>query len=131
MSSPDLLPPQNIEAEQHILGAVLLKNEVLEEVRDILDAEDFYRSSHRLIFESMCRLSDQGTPIDYLTLVDDLKKERKLDDAKGPEYIASLVDDIGSAANVLHHAQMVKDCAKRREVIRLGQSLEVAAHDEA
>jgi len=124
------LPPQNNEAEQRVLGAVLLKNAVLGEVRGILVAGDFYQNRHRVIFRAMCDLADQDMPIDYLTLIDDLKKAGKLDDAKGSEYVASLADDVPSAANVLHHAQMVKDCAKRRELIRVSQSLEEAAHDE-
>jgi hypothetical protein len=124
------LPPQNIEAEQRVLGAIFLNDEVLGEIREVLEVRDFYQNRHRVIFMAMCHLAVQDIPIDYVTLMDDLKNSGKLDDAKGPEYFASLSDDVSSAANVLHHAQMVKDCAKRRELIRIGQSFKEAAHDE-
>ncbi|MFH1018515.1 MAG: replicative DNA helicase [Pseudomonadota bacterium] len=111
------LPPQNLEAETSVLGALLLDNEATHEVIEILHPEDFYRETHRRIFEAILSLTDRNEPADLVTLSTELKKQNTLDDIGGHAYLAELVERVPTAANVAHYARIVKEKAIQREVI--------------
>ena len=111
------VPPQNIEAEQSILGGILLDNQALNSVLEILEAKDFYNEAHRRIFLAIIDLSDRSEPTDLITLTNILKKKKQLDAVGGMAYLASLVDNVPSAANISHYAKIVKERAILRQLI--------------
>jgi replicative DNA helicase len=111
------LPPQNVEAEQSVLGAILIENEALNKVVEILTPEDFYRDAHRRIFEALIALSERNEPADLITLSNELRKMNQLDSAGGASYLASLVDLVPTAANIEYYAKIVKEKAVLRKLI--------------
>jgi replicative DNA helicase len=111
------LPPQNLDAEQSILGGILLDNQALHSVLEILEHRDFYSESHRKIFAAIVDLSERHEPSDLITLSNILKDKKQLDQVGGMAYLASLVDNVPSAANVAHYAKIVKEKAILRYLI--------------
>ncbi|ACH40485.1 replicative DNA helicase [Citrifermentans bemidjiense Bem] len=122
-------PPQNIEAEMSVLGAVLIDNPCLKQVRGILDGADFYRESHRLIFHAFLSLQLADSPFDLVTLTKHLRDAGTLEQIGGGAYLAILVDYVPMSANVVHYCKMVKEAATRRQIIAYAQSLITIAHD--
>ena len=120
---PGQLPPQNIEAEQRVLGALLLDGAMVPPVMEVLRPEHFYRMSHRVIYEGMLSLFEKSEPIDLLTLADALKKAGKLDTAGGLEYIARLADDVSSARRAETYAKLVRSTALLRELIHTSNAI--------
>ena len=117
------LPPQNIEAEQRVLGALLLDGSMVPPVMEVLRSEHFYRMSHRVIYEGMLTLFEKSEPIDLLTLADVLKKAGTLDTAGGPEYIARLADDVSSARRAETYAKLVRSTALLRSLIHTSNAI--------
>jgi replicative DNA helicase len=111
------LPPQNIEAEQSVLGGILIENSALNRVLEILSDEDFYRDSHQKIYEALLDLSEKNEPADLITLTNKLKSKNLLDDVGGPSYLASLIDMVPTAANIEYYARIVKEKATLRKLI--------------
>jgi len=116
-SSLHKVPPQNIEAEQSILGSILLDNQALNNVLEILSVKDFYNEAHRRIFAATIELSDRNEPCDLITLTNILKNNKQLDAVGGMAYLASLVDNVPSAANAAYYAKIVKEKAILRMLI--------------
>lgn len=114
----DRLPPQNIEAEQSILGAILIDNDALPRALEILDAEDFYKQSHRKLFNAMLELFEKSEPIDLITLTDYLKRENELETVGGISYLSSLVNMIPTAANIKYHSKIVREKGLLRGLLR-------------
>jgi len=121
----DRLPPQNLEAEQSVLGAVLLDNAVLSRVIEILQPEDFYRGPHRRLFAAMLDLFERDESIDLITLRERLEQKGQLEEVGGAVYLASLVDQVPTAANIAYHARIVREKAMLRGLITA--SSEIAA----
>jgi replicative DNA helicase len=111
------LPPQHIEAEQSVLGGVLIENEAINKVIEILTPDDFYRDAHRRIFEALIILSEKDQPADLITLTNELQKKEQLDSVGGASYIASLIDAVPTAANIEYYAKIVKEKAVLRKLI--------------
>ena len=111
------LPPQNIEAEQSVLGGILLENHSLNAALEVVNSGDFYTESHRKIFAAILELDDKGEPSDLITLSNILKEKKQLDHVGGMAYLASLVDNVPSAANIAHYAKIVKEKAILRRLI--------------
>lgn len=111
------LPPQNLEAEQSVLGSILLENSAINRVLEILSAGDFYSEAHRKIFNVISDLSERNEPIDLITLSSALKDKSILDSVGGTTYLASLVDNVPSAANAANYAKIVKEKAILRGLI--------------
>ncbi|HUL29627.1 MAG TPA: replicative DNA helicase [Thermodesulfobacteriota bacterium] len=111
------LPPQHIEAEQSILGGILIENEAINKVIEILAPDDFYRDAHRRIFEALILLSEKDQPADLVTLTNELEKKEQLDSVGGASYIASLIDAVPTAANIEYYAKIVKEKAVLRKLI--------------
>ncbi|NTW06688.1 MAG: replicative DNA helicase, partial [Syntrophaceae bacterium] len=118
-SDPSLykIPPQNLEAEQSILGSVLLENSAINSVLEVMSKDDFYSEAHRKIFNVMVELSEKNEPVDIITLSNALKDRKLLDSIGGTAYLASLVDNVPSAANVTNYAKIAKEKAILRGLI--------------
>jgi len=95
----DSLPPQNIEAEQAVLGAVFLSPDALADAMEFVEAKDFYRRAHQLLFQAMIDLNDDGEAIDVLTVNNRLEMNNQLDDVGGVAYIAELASSVPTAAS--------------------------------
>lgn len=111
------VPPQNIEAEQSIIGSILLENSAINSALEILSKNDFYSEAHRRIFGVIIELSEKNEPVDLITLSSALKDKNMLDSVGGTTYLASLVDSVPSAANIIHYAKIVKEKAVLRGLI--------------
>jgi len=111
------LPPQNIEAEQSVLGSILLENSAINRVLEVLSAGDFYSEAHRKIFNVAVELSEKNEPVDLITLSNALKDKNMLDSVGGTTYLASLVDNVPSAANAANYSKIVKEKAILRGLI--------------
>ncbi|MBW1729437.1 MAG: replicative DNA helicase [Deltaproteobacteria bacterium] len=111
------VPPHNNEAEQAILGSILINNDAMNQVVDILSPDDFYRDAHALLFEAMLALYNEDEPIDLITLSQYLKEKDLLDKVGGNDYLASLAEAMSTSAGILHHAEIVKDLSVRRKLI--------------
>jgi len=128
----DRIPPQNIEAEQSVLGALLIDANAIEKISGIIKAEDFYRQDNRIIFEAMLNLHNRNEAMDLVTVTEELRKMGKLDAVGGISAITALSNAVPTAANVAYHANIVAEKSLRRQLI--GAATEVAAtgyEDEA
>ncbi|MFP5304822.1 MAG: replicative DNA helicase [Gammaproteobacteria bacterium] len=114
------LPPYSIEAEQSVLGGLMLDNRAWHELADRLSPEDFYREDHQLIYRAICELVGTNRPCDFVTLSEHLKAHGQLDAAGGLAYLGSLANDTPSAANVLAYAEIVRERAVLRGLIAAG-----------
>ncbi len=111
------IPPQNIEAEQSVLGGILIEPEALSRILEILQEDDFYREGHRKIFSSMVALYQKGTPVDLITLTESLLTRQQLEGIGGASYLTSLADAIPSAVNIEVYARIVREKAILRRLI--------------
>jgi replicative DNA helicase len=111
------VPPQNLEAEQSVLGGILLKNSILFNLVDLVGEDDFYSPAHRFIFQAILELSRKNAPIDLVSLAEGLRAASRLDEVGGPAYLAELASATVSAANALHHASIVREKAVQRKLI--------------
>ncbi|MCL4845602.1 MAG: replicative DNA helicase [Acidobacteria bacterium] len=109
--------PHNLEAERSVLGAILVRNEVLNHAAELIDVDDFFREAHRRIFDAMIALSERGHAIDLVTLKDELARRGALDDVGGPAYVAALGDGVPRATNVEHYARIIKEKSTLRRLI--------------
>jgi replicative DNA helicase len=134
MNQPDLsshkLPPQNVEAEQSILGGILLENEAIHKVLEILTVDDFYRDAHQRIFNAMVDLSERGEPADLITLMNELRKLNQLDSIGGASYLASLSDAVPTAANIEYYAKIVKEKAILRKLIQTSTEIITQSYED-
>ena len=112
------IPPHSQEAEVAVLGAVLLSNGALNQVLEILRAQDFYDPRHQLIFQAMIDLNEELKPVDYVSLAEELKSRSKLDQVGGGAYLAELGQAEPSAAHAAHYARIIKDRSLARELIQ-------------
>ena len=112
------LPPQNIEAEQSVLGSILLDNNALTTALELLVSDDFYKDSHRRIFFAMSELFDKSEPIDIITLSDYLKIKGDLETVGGSQYLASLVTMVPTSANIRFHSRIVREKAMLRNLLQ-------------
>jgi replicative DNA helicase len=111
------VPPQSTEAEQSVLGAILIENEALIKALELLQVDDFYRESHRQIYAAMIGLYEKNTPVDQITLTEHLKQKNKLAEVGGLTYLAELADIIPTAANIEYYAKIVRQKAILRNLI--------------
>lgn len=123
------IPPQNVEAEQAVLGAMLLSHDAVIVAMEKLQSQDFYRDVHRIIFEAMEHLHRENKEIDVITLPDELKRMKKLDDVGGLEYVLNLPNLVGSAANIEYYANIVAEKALARNLISTCTELTTEAYD--
>ncbi len=117
------VPPHSIEAEQSVLGGLMLDNRAWEEVSDRLNEHDFYRQDHRLIFRSIATLAEAYQPCDAVTLSDWLKQRNELENAGGLAYLGTLSKDTPSAANIRAYADIVREKSILRQLISVGTDI--------
>lgn len=129
MSSKPL--PQNIEAEQAVLGGVLIEGVAINQVLEILTTEDFYRESHRKIFEAMIELDKNSSPIDILTLFDYLKSQGQLlEEVGGSSYLTYLTEIVPSVANIGYYAKLVKEKSILRKLVISATDIAMRGYEE-
>ncbi|WP_114752193.1 replicative DNA helicase [Pleomorphovibrio marinus] len=124
------MPPQALDLEEAVLGALMLEKEALTTVVDILSPDSFYKDSHKLIYESILDLFNQGEPIDLLTVTNQLRKNGNLELAGGAYHITELTSKVSSAANIEYHARIVTEQAMKRDMIRIASEIQKEAYEE-
>lgn len=124
------IPPQSIESEMAILGAVFCDNDCIKKVSGMIDASDFYRENHRKIFRMMLSHQIQKLPVDLVTSCNTLKEAGELEEVGGGAYLAALGDYVPTSANVHHYCKIVKEMSVRRQMIAFSQRLETMAYDD-
>jgi len=117
------VPPHSIEAEQSVLGGLLLENQAWDKVADVITEDDFYRHDHRLIFRSIAMLADNDKPLDIITLSEWLKDRDELENAGGLAYLGTLAKDTPSAANIKAYADIVREKSVLRQLISIGSEI--------
>jgi len=124
------IPPQAIDLEEAVLGALMLDKEALTDVIDVLKPESFYREGNQVIFASILDLFQRSEPIDILTVTQELKKQGKLEEVGGAFYIAQLTNRVASSANVEYHARIIAQKHIQRELIKISSQTIEMAYDE-
>jgi replicative DNA helicase len=117
------VPPQNLEAEQGVLGSMLLDRDAIARVVELIRPEDFYRDAHRRIYETIVDLFERGEPVDLITVTDRLRDTGHLDDVGGASYVTSLLHAIPTAANVEYYARIVLHKSMLRQLIAAGTQI--------
>ena len=123
------VPPHSLEAEQSVLGGLMLDNEAWDRVAERVSADDFYRREHRQIFNAMHVLVESGQPIDLVTLSESLEREHQLDDVGGFAYIGEMAKNTPSAANISAYAEIVRERAVVRDMITVANEIAEAGFD--
>ncbi len=124
------VPPQNTDAEQSVLGGILIENEALNKVVEILNSDDFYREAHRKIFRSMIALSEKNEPSDLITLTNELKYQNLLEEIGGASYLTSLIDSVPTAANIEYYAKIVKEKSILRRLIQAATEIVTQSYED-
>ena len=124
------LPPQAIDLEEAVLGALLLEKEAVNAVIDILQPESFYKDSHSRIFSAIKNLFGKSEPIDILTVTNELKSSGELDIIGGAYYLARLTNRVASSANIEYHARIISQKYIQRELIRISSQIINDAYDD-
>src|SRR5437762_1804651 len=122
------VPPQSLEAEESVLGAVMLDNTVVDRVVEMLRPEDFYRGAHRKLFRAMVELNGRSEPIDLITLSETLKARGELAEVGGAAYLAALTERVPTAANAVHYAKIVRERSILRGLIEASTEIASRGH---
>ena len=125
------IPPQNLDAEKSLLGAVLIDEEVLADAAEITHPSDFYDKNHGLIFAGMMRLFEKHKPVDLLTLTDELKRKDELELVGGSAYLTELTNYVPTAAHASAYAEMIAQAAVRRRLIKASGDISELGYDES
>lgn len=124
------LPPYNAEAEQAVLGSMMLDKEAVYIALEILQAEDFYKDANQIMFTTMVNLEAQGEPIDMITLTEELHRQNNMEKIGGVGYIAEVANLVPTAANVRHYAEIVVEKAILRKMIRVSTNIVNRCYEE-
>ncbi|MDP2695845.1 MAG: replicative DNA helicase [bacterium] len=111
------LTPQNIEAEESVLGALMMDKDAIIKAADLLTAEDFYSSAHGLIYAAIIRLYEKHQPVDILSVTTELKESKKLQEAGGSTYLSKLINSVPTSSHVAHYAKIVREKRVLRDLI--------------
>ena len=130
ISAAAKIPPQNLDAEVSLLGAVLIDEDVLTRVTDVLHADDFYDKRHVAIFEAMLKLYEAHSPVDLLTLSNELKKKDALEMVGGMDYLTELTNMVPTAAHAEHYAEIITQNAMRRRLIHVASDIAELGYEE-
>ena len=133
VSDPQLdaikLPPHSVEAEQSVLGGILLDTTAWDKITDILQERDFYRYEHRVIFHHIALLIEHAKPVDVITVAESLESNAELDKAGGLSYLGSLAQNVPSAANIRRYAEIVRERAVMRKLAEVGTEIATSAYN--
>ena len=122
------LPPHSVEAEQSVLGGLLLENDALDKIADLLTGGDFYRHDHRLIYEHICKLIERNKPADIVTVAESLESSAELSGIGGIAYLGALAQNTPTAANIRRYAEIVRERAVMRKLVEVGSSIAESAY---
>ncbi len=123
------VPPQSIEAELSVLGAMMLKKEAVTQAIELLRSDEFYRQAHRVVFEAMESLVREGEPVDIVTVTESLRKSGLLEQVGGITFLANLTNSVPSTANLAHYAKIVKEKAILRSLIDVSTEIAGMAYE--
>lgn len=124
------LPPQAVEVEEAVLGALMLERDAYVTVADIIDTPSFYKEEHQKIFEAIKKLSGNEKPVDLLMVTQELKDRNQLDEIGGPGYITQLTRRVASAAHIEFHARIIAQKFIQRELIRVSSEIQTRSYDD-
>lgn len=127
----DKLPPQSIEAEQSVLGAIIFDNEALPKALEVLNSDDFYKETHRRLYNAMIGLFEKNEPIDIVTLTDYLRKKDELEAVGGISYLSYLANTIPTSANIRYHAKIVREKALLRSLIQTATHITSRVYEDS
>ena len=119
----DRVPPQNIEAEQAVLGAMMIDKEAISKATEILNENDFYRQDHRAVYQVIVDLFSRNQAVDMVTVTEALKREGKLEDVGGIQFITYLANAVPTAANISYHAKIVEEKSLLRQLISVSTQI--------
>lgn len=122
------LPPHSIEAEQSVIGGLLLENDALDKVADILKADDFYQHDHKTIFQHIAKLIERARPADIVTVAESLENSAELTGVGGIAYLGSLAQNTPTAANIRRYAEIVRERAVMRQLVVVGSDIAGSAY---
>jgi len=125
------LPPHSVEAEQSVLGGILLDASAWDKIVDLISERDFYRFEHRLIYRHIAHLTDRAKPVDVITVAESLEGNAELDKAGGLAYLGSLAQNVPSAANIRRYAEIVRERAIMRKLAEVGSDIATSAYNPA
>jgi replicative DNA helicase len=125
------LPPHSVEAEQSVLGGLLLENSAWDRVADLINERDFYRADHRAIWRQVTRLIEQNKPADVITVAEALESHNELDEVGGLAYLSALASNTPSAANIRRYAEIVRERAVLRKLAEVGTEISESAYTPA
>ena len=124
------VPPQNLDAEMSLLGAVLIDEEVLADITEHVKPKDFYDKRHAMIYDAIMRLYEKNKPVDLLTLTDELKRKKEIDEIGGSAYLTELTNYVPTAAHAESYAEIVAQKAVRRRLIKASGEISELGYDE-
>lgn len=119
----DKVPPQNLDAEQSVLGSMLIEKEAIVRVMEIIEGESFYRDAHRKIFDAIASLLDQGEAVDIITVTEELRRCGEIENVGGVSYVTSLANAVPTAANVEHYARIVEEKGVMRRLLQAASEI--------
>ena len=122
------LPPHSIEAEQSVIGGLLLENEALDKIADILSAQDFYQHDHKTIFEHIVKLIEKNRPADIVTVAESLESTAELSQIGGIAYLGALAQNTPTAANIRRYAEIVRERHVMRKLVTVGSGIAESAY---
>src|SRR6187549_643190 len=117
------VPPHSVEAEQSLLGGLLLDNQAFDKIADLVTAEDFYRDDHRRIFRHLSKLIEHGKPADVVTIAESIEASEDKDRTGGPAYLGSLAQNTPSALNIRRYAELVRERAVQRRLAQVATGI--------
>ncbi len=123
------LPPHSVEAEQSVLGGLLIESGALDRIADLITDDDFYRQEHRLIYRQIVRLSELAKPVDVITVAEALEIAGELDKVGGLSYLGSLAQNVPSAANVRRYGEIVRERSIMRKLVAVGTDIASSAYN--
>ncbi len=123
------LPPHSVEAEQSVLGGLLLEASALDKIADLMTDDDFYRHEHRLIYRQIVRLSEMAKPVDVITVAEALEIAGELDKVGGLPYLGSLAQNVPSAANIRRYGEIVRERSIMRKLVEVGTDISSSAYN--
>ncbi len=126
----DRVPPQNIEAEQSVLGAMIISRDAIAEASQYLTEADFYREAHRIAFSTMIDIFNRNEPVDLITVTEQLRKTNQLEKVGGITFLTSLANSVPTAANMSYHAKIVKEKAQLRSLINTATTIASMGYED-
>lgn len=125
------IPPQAIELEETVLGAIMLEKDAVIAILDLLQPESFYKESHQKIYAAIMKLSMEEKPIDILTVTEELRRQKEIESVGGAFYITQLTSRVSSAAHIEYHARIIAQKFIQRELIRVSTEIQNRSYDES